>query len=784
MPLSATSDASLAAERDRLLDFARASGDWMWETDAQLRYLWISGAFESITGQPPDVMIGQVVADAPLLDAFGQPQPGGRSFHTLLQQQRTPLTRVLTEKLTPRGRLVVSRSAVPVFDAQGAFQGWRGTARDMTARLEAANRARSQSELLQQLSAHAPGVIYQFLRRPDGSGEFQFVNERIVDLFGITHTDLLADPMAINRAIHPDDRKRVHASIAAHERELRSAQIEYRIVRADGSERWMASTSSPERLADGGIVWRGFVADTTERKNIELALRASEERWAMAADAAGIGIAQLDLRSGELQLDERACANHGLPHPHPRYTLDDWLQALHDDDRDAASAALQQAIAGNGRVEARFRFTRPDGSQPWLEVIAQLRRDAQGHADALIGTCRDVTGQMATETLRRDKLAAERASRAKSEFLSRVSHELRTPLNGILGFAQLMALDRANPLAPEQQRRLDGVRRAGHHLLELINDVLDIARIEQGDFALTLEPVDASRVIDACLTLIQPLAQVRGVRLPARPTQAHWVRADARGLEQVLMNLLSNAIKYNRPGAAVQVELLHDGAQVTLAVHDEGEGLSEAQQAQLFQPFNRLGAERRRVEGSGLGLVIAQQLAHAMQGTLAVSSRRGAGSRFALTLAAAAPRETAQRSEPTPLQATTAGPGPRRKVLYIEDEPLNVVLMQELFATHTPWALHVAPDGEQGLAMAHALRPDLLLVDMNLPDMDGLQVLQRLRGDERTASLPCVALSADAMSEQIEAARAAGFDDYWTKPIDVGRIMGMLAEALDKQLKK
>jgi PAS domain S-box-containing protein len=383
-------DPPLTAERERLLEFARASGDWMWETDAELRYLWISGAFEPITGQP---------------------------------------------------------------DA-----------------MEAANRARAQSALLEQLSTQAPGVIYQFLRRSDGSGEFQFVNERIVDLFGITHTELLADPMKINEAVHPDDRRRLHGTIAAHERAMSSVQIEYRVVRRDGSERWMTSTSSPEKLPDGCIVWRGFIADTTERKSIELALRASEERWAMAADAAGIGIGEADLRSGEL----------------------------------------------------------------------------------------------------------------------------RTPLNGILGFAQLMALDRAHPLGAEQRRRLDGVCRAGHHLLDLINDVLDIARIEQGDFGLTLKAVDASRALQACLALIQPLAQARGITLPAPPAQPCWVHADARALEQVLMNPLSNAIKYNRAGGAVEVELLHDGEHVTLAVSDEGEGLSDAQQAQLFQPFNRLGAERQR----------------------------------------------------------------------------------------------------------------------------------------------------------------------------------------------
>jgi CheY-like chemotaxis protein/anti-sigma regulatory factor (Ser/Thr protein kinase) len=317
-------------------------------------------------------------------------------------------------------------------------------------------------------------------------------------------------------------------------------------------------------------------------------------------------------------------------------------------------------------------------------------------------------------------------------------------------------------------------------LLDLINDVLDIARIEQGDFGLTLKAVDASRALQACLALIQPLAQARGITLPAPPAQPCWVHADARALEQVLMNLLSNAIKYNRAGGAVEVELLRDGEHVTLAVSDEGEGLSDTQQAQLFQPFNRLGAERQRIEGTGLGLVIARQLVQAMHGRLNLTSRRGRGSRFAITLQAAAGDDSSAMSAPQPLADTPAGAeGPRRHVLYIEDEPLNVVLLQELFATREAWSLHVAGDGEQGVAMARSLRPDLLLVDMNLPDMDGLEVLRRLRADASTASLPCVALSADAMREQIEAARAAGFDDYWTKPIDLTHLLDNVRQLID-----
>jgi CheY-like chemotaxis protein/anti-sigma regulatory factor (Ser/Thr protein kinase) len=382
-----------------------------------------------------------------------------------------------------------------------------------------------------------------------------------------------------------------------------------------------------------------------------------------------------------------------------------------------------------------------------------------------------VTQQVAHEQLLRDKESAERANRAKSEFLSRMSHELRTPLNGILGFTQLMALDRVHPLAPDQQRRLDSVHRAGRHLLGLINDVLDLARIESEDFSLRLEPVNLSLALDACLSLIAPLALDSRVVLPAPPAAPCWVQADRRGLDQVLMNLLSNAIKYNRAGGRVGVALHSDAAGVQLAISDEGAGLTAAQQARLFQNFDRLGAGTGRVEGTGLGLVISLDLAHAMGAELRVHSQPGAGSTFTLSLPAA----SAALADPA--AAATAN-GPRRSVLYIEDERLNVVLMEEVFRTRPEWALSIAEDGAEGLQMARELRPHLVLIDMNLPDTTGLALIRTLRSDPATLPLRCIAVSADAMREQIDAALAAGFDEYWTKPIDLPRMLKDLTQRL------
>jgi PAS domain S-box-containing protein len=766
-------------ERNRLLDFARASGDWMWETDASLRYTWVSSTFEAVTGLPSASVRGQLLEDAPLLDGLGQPLGGGRSLHTLLRR-RQPITRVIIDKVTPRGVLQISRSAVPVFEQNGEFIGYRGTARDVSAHIAVERRTHAQGELLRKLSSQVPGVIFQLWLQRDGTTFYTYASDATRELFGTEpprHGDG-GDPNVVCRMLHPDDAVDFMPSLVAASKALRPWQREFRIIR-DGVVRWIETRAVPERHPEGGTLWHGFCADVTARKETELALRSSEERWGLAAEAAGIGIAEFDLDSGRMTFDARACANHGLKFPQPDYRLNDWLAAIHPSDRYAVQARLEHALATGGMLEARYRQQRPDGTDAMLEIFARSTRDESQRPIGMVGTCRDVTQQAAHEQLRHDKEAAERASRAKSEFLSRVSHELRTPLNGILGFAQLMALDRVHPLEPDQSRRLDSVMRAGRHLLELINDMLNLARIEQEDFSLERTPVNLAATLQTCYTLIQPMADSAGVRLATPPRRAHWALADARAVEQVLLNLLANAIKYNRPAGAVKVTLSRGDEHMLVAVTDEGEGLSEAQQARLFQPFNRLGAEQKRVEGTGLGLVIARQLAASMGGELKVTSQPGQGSTFTLSLpAGTAPTGTRHRADaldPLPPAPTAV----RRQVLYVEDEPLNVLLMQEVFKSRPQWALHIATDGQAGLAAARAHPHDLLLIDMNLPDMSGLELIRALRADPRTSGLQCIALSADAMQAQIDAALAAGFDGYWTKPINVAPMLEGLGQALE-----
>jgi signal transduction histidine kinase/ActR/RegA family two-component response regulator len=653
---------ALSREASRLADLARASGDWLWELDDQLRHRWLSDDFERLAGLPVATLIGLPLADEPCVDAMGEPVSPGATLRGRLSQ-RLPLTRVVTRLDSPRGTLFISRSAVPVFDDHGVFGGWRGSARDVTSQVLVARETRERDQRMHTLLAQLPGAAFQLRLQADGSQpHYLYVNPGLHELFDPGRGGESSLPTL--RRVWREDRPALVRAVMQSIETLAPIRQEYRYQRADGALRWLETRATPERLADGRVVFHGFTWDVTERHQAQQALREHET-----------------------------------------------LRLAHD--------------------------------------------------------------------------SVERASRAKSEFLSRVSHELRTPLNAILGFAQLMGLDREQPLLGAQRHRLDGVRQAGQSLLALVDDVLDLSRIEQGVLTLRDEPLDLALLLRASVGAVRPLSEARSVQMSLAVPAGTLVRGDAAAIEQVLVNLLSNAIRFNRVGGRVTVEVadsFEETAPLMIHVQDDGEGLQPDQLAQLFQPFNRLGAERRRISGTGLGLVIARGLARAMGGDITAHSTPGRGSRFSLQLAPAGAGDGADQTQPagSVLGRDTAGAS-GRVVLYIEDEPLNVLLMEEVFRTQPGWTLHVAHDGASGVELAAKVRPDLVLIDMNLPDMNGLEVLTRLRSKPVTAGLLCVALSADAMGEQIAAARAAGFDDYWTKPIDLTRLLDNVRRVIDER---
>ncbi len=458
--------------------------------------------------------------------------------------------------------------------------------------------------------------------------------------------------------------------------------------------------------------------------------------------------------------------------------------------KDAASvmAALQEALTHGVSTGTLLELSLPQGPR-WFEVSISRKGEPHGVDTRFIVLSRDVTERKQTEVALRAREAADQASKAKSEFLSRMSHELRTPLNAVLGFSQLLMHGGNGALSDGQRRHVEHIQGAGEHLLEMINDILNLTRIESGHANLSIEPVSLQCLLTSALPLVQTQAQAKGVTvaLACEPCQSLRVMADLRGLKQVLLNVLSNAIKYNRQGGSVTVRCERSpgaGDQVVIRVTDTGMGLSREQLQGLFEPFNRLGAERAGIEGTGLGLVISRRLIEAMGGLIHLDSTLGVGTEVSICLPVAADTD----ADDDACQAV--GPGAdgvpvvdrsaarRPTVLCIEDNPLNVALLRAIFDLRPSLSLVVAETGQQGLACVRAHGPDLILIDINLPDMSGVEVLHQLREMPQGRDALCIAMSADVSANPVQRARDEGFADFWPKPLDVASMLARLDEAI------
>ncbi|MET0518249.1 MAG: ATP-binding protein [Burkholderiaceae bacterium] len=406
--------------------------------------------------------------------------------------------------------------------------------------------------------------------------------------------------------------------------------------------------------------------------------------------------------------------------------------------------------------------------------------------ECVLAIASDVTDLRQAEQARLAQAAAETASRAKTEFLSRMSHELRTPLNAVLGFSQLLQSDVQAPLAPNQYAQVDYIRKAGWHLLTLINDVLDVSKIEAGKVSVEERGVDLLELLDDAVLISEAAAAQQDIVIVAsyRGGERVSVWADPGRLRQAMINLLSNAIKYNRRGGSVAVRVEVQGARAWIEVEDSGLGMSAEQLQHLYEPFNRLGRERNGIEGTGLGLALTRQLMHLMHGEIEVRSEVGVGTCVRVAIPShevAAPAAGPTKLLPPSAQLSLGDALPAGVVLYIEDNPVNLLLIEQLLLRWPDVVLVQAESGREGIAKAGTAQPDLVLLDMRLPDMDGLAVLETLQRDPLTRGLSVVALSASAMPEEVAAARAAGAIDYWTKPLDFDYFLAEMRRLLGRR---
>ena len=634
------------------------------------------------------------------------------------------------------------------------------------------------------------------------------VNAAACSVYGYTHDEFCALTI---RDIRPaEDVQYVEESVRRTPRASRYSGV-WRHLTKDQVMIYV-EINSRELVYEGRPARLVCPVDVTQRVHAETTLREREAELNRAQ-----GLAQLaHVVTSEVGWFENwSDTLHqlaGLERSKLPHSLLEWSQLIHPDDRDTFLRTMEVDALPSGRVDVEYRLVQPSGAEihvhQTIEPLASRAGDGRRH---WFNTLQDVTIQKvvtadaqrlnevlerrihertaelerSNEELTAAKAAADRANRAKSDFLSSMSHELRTPLNAVIGFGQLLASTSGKAANAEQHAGyVRHIVDAGQHLLLLINELLDLAQIEAGKVNIQLQAVELPPLLDECLRMMEPMAAVRSVRL-IPPTDCDLLALADRGrLKQALINLLSNAIKYNRPNGTVHIVCSRPrDLRLRIEVRDTGAGLWPAQMAALFQPFNRLGQETGKTEGSGIGLVLTKRLVELMNGQIGATSTPDVGSAFWIELPeAAAPPAWADadaREHAVPSAAhTDHDGGPQIPVLCVDDHPASQMLVEEILRHRPQLKLLKADNGRLGVELARMHQPAIIFMDNNMPGLSGREAQRILHSDSRTAHIPIIALTASATPGDVQSGVAAGFFRYLTKPVDVAELLSAVDDAL------
>ncbi len=626
--------------------------------------------------------------------------------------------------------------------------------------------------------------------------------------------DAITDAQKFLRFVHAKDRRLLREKVVTLLKTGASSDdMLVRALRPDGSVVWVELRLEAVRDASG---WAhhlsGLVFDVSKLKAAEQALKTSEARHARIIDGSNDGIWEWSAESGGRRMGLTDDGRLDWTSQEGQFTfsarcwemlgfdaeedkdfiergLSAWRERVHPDDERLYDRVVVEHFTQKRPFDIEYRSRAKDGSWRWLRSRARASFDKYGRPVAMSGTNMDITElKEAEERVLNAKEEAEQASQAKSQFLSSMSHELRTPLNAILGFTQLFELD--SNLTREQRQNIKEIKSAGKHLLELVGDVLDLAKIEAGHVDIRLENVLPTRIISECAALLKTQFETRelDVSIELNGLEQQAISADAIRLKQVLLNLIGNAAKYNKVSGKILVSVsLHDDARMEISVQDTGPGIPASLQTQLFQPFNRLGAERSGIEGTGVGLVITKQLVEQMGGEIDFTSEENVGSRFWVVFPLAeVPTDEhidfngiedagMEDSEAVP-ELCVQGP---KSILYVEDNPSNQRLMEQVLGRFPQLSLTVVGLAVQGLYAARSAPPDLIILDVNLPGVSGDEMVQILKQDPITQDIPVVALSANVLAYDIQKGKDAGFDFYLTKPLNLSQLISVMNQLLD-----
>jgi PAS domain S-box-containing protein len=743
--------------------------------DAEEIYRMVNAAWCRATGLTPGSALGRSVGEI-VPHAYREERRRARQECMETGQPRQVCNWVELPKL---GRRLFETTYFPYADAASGARWVVMISHDMTEQEQARSAALTQAEYL-RLTLNATGDGILAADDPAPEARFAFINDQALRMWGLA-PERAATLTAGELRAHigpllsdlPGEAERMAEIIAGHQAHESKVQLR------DG--RVLLRRCVPTRLGERELrVWS--MRDISAEQRALARLQASEAEQRALLDAFPGYIARLDAQLTYTYANRPLAALMGRT---PEQVVGRTAVELLGSQRaQTLRPLMERALAGEVLVYEHGHPGPPGGEPVDVQVTMVPGVDPRSGAPAVYGFAIDVGARVRAEAaLVQARDEAQRANQAKSQFLAHMSHELRTPMNAILGFGQLLESDAGHPLPPHQQAWLAQMLGGAQHLLSLINEMLDLGRIEAGQMLLEVVPVALDELVPECLALVQALAQRHTVTLlPAQGTcPGVRVAADRMRLKQVLLNLLGNAIKYNRPGGKVWLQCRVEQECIWIAVSDSGAGLSSDELSRLFQPFERLAAAHSRVEGAGLGLALSQRLVQAMGGTIGAESQPGCGSTFWLRLPMAAQRApggAANATEPAAAPGQAGAVAVMHTVLYIEDNPVNVVLMQAMLARLPGLRLLTAQTAAKGLQLALSARPDLVLLDIGLPGMDGFEVLARLRTRAATRHTPVVAVSANALPADVQAAMAAGFNAYLTKPLALAQLLATVQGVL------
>jgi len=660
-----------------------------------------------------------------------------------------------------------------------------GEALQKSMELEQVNAKLLESEAqYARMAANVPGMLYRFRLRADGSSDFPYASNGCREIFACERHEIERRAGTLLEMIHKDDWDDFQRTLEQSLNSFSARHWEGRIVLRSGEQKWIEIVSHPERQENGDVIWDGLIRDVSERKDSEEMLRLLESAVVHAKD----GIVITDAPPPGESEYRIAYVNDSFARI-TGYSRAEVLGRdagiLHGAKTDLARVALARAPLPEGQsADVELIQYRKDGTEVWMEMSIVPVRNETGAVTHFVTMQRDITGRKADQlALQHAKEAAEAGNKAKNEFLSRMSHELRTPLNAILGFSQLLDGEAS---AERREQHVKYILKASWHLLKLVDDVLDIAKIEAGRFTISTEPVAFSELLQDVIGLLRPLASASGVRIENPALTAcgdHHVLADRQRLKQVLLNVVSNAIKYNREAGEVTIACEEcSGEKMRIRVSDTGMGIAAEDLKKLFSPFERLKMTHT-VEGTGLGLALSKQLIEAMRGSIRIESTAGVGTTcwIEMPIVESPMRQLALTPDDEVVSSREAF-AKDLTVLYVEDNLANLQLIEHILVRHSQVKLISSMQGRLGIDLARQHRPDLILLDLHLPDMNGREVLRRLRENPQTDGIPVVILSADANPSQVDRLLLAGATRYLTKPIVVKEFLATLDEILRSQI--